>query len=248
MNKSKKGWMLGIATLVAVVLLLAPWAIMYLLGLALVVWLALKRDRGLDMPSLERAMLEEDEEQLMDEVNQLQRDLWERYRDKSRYPDPEQYQRIMKRQYRDWNEIFSNCDFKFAEDLLIHTFASGVIPNDLAKLLTSYTNNPCRETAIELIEFDKKEFQKFFFNNKITLESMMRTRGQNREELSKTLRKNENLLCEEPEFIAFCEAFLEDDPEATIKKEKSALIKKGYSEEMISKAFAEHMKHTADGW
>ena len=37
----------------------------------------------------------------MEEVNQLQRDLWERYRDKSRYPDPEQYQRMMERQQRE---------------------------------------------------------------------------------------------------------------------------------------------------
>ena len=93
--------MLGIAALVAVVLVVAPWAIVYLLSLALVVWLALKRNRGLDMQGLERAVREEDQEQLMEEVNQLQRDLWERYRDKSRYPDPEQYQRMMERQQRE---------------------------------------------------------------------------------------------------------------------------------------------------
>ena len=93
--------MLGIAALVAVVLVVAPWAIVYLLSLALVVWLALKRNRGLDMQGLERAVREEDQEQLMEEANQLQRDLWERYRDKSRYPDPEQYQRMMERQLRE---------------------------------------------------------------------------------------------------------------------------------------------------
>ena len=81
MNKSKKWWMLGIAALVAVVLVVAPWAIVYLLSLALVVWLALKRNRGLDMQGLERAVREEDQEQLMEEANQLQRDLWERYRE-----------------------------------------------------------------------------------------------------------------------------------------------------------------------
>ena len=145
-----------------------------------------------------------------------------------------------------WNEIFSNCDFEFAEDLLTQTFAGGVLPKDLVSLLNSYMNTPCRETAIELIEFDH-DFKKFFVDNKTTLESMMRTRGLDREELSKTLRKNENLLCEEPEFIAYCAAFLEDDPEATIKKEEAALIKRGYSKEMISKAFAEHMKQMADG-
>ena len=73
--------MLGIAALVAVVLVVAPWAIVYLLSLALVVWLALKRNRGLDMQGLERAVREEDQEQLMEEANQLQRDLWERYRE-----------------------------------------------------------------------------------------------------------------------------------------------------------------------
>ena len=86
MNKSKKWWMLGIAALVAVVLVVAPWAIVYLLSLALVVWLALKRNRGLDMQGLERAVKwdlardirgleravrEEDQEQLMEEVNQF---------------------------------------------------------------------------------------------------------------------------------------------------------------------------------
>ena len=70
----------------------------------------------------------------------------------------------------------------------------------------------------------------------------MITRGLTREELSKTLRKNVALLHQEPEFQAYCEAFLEEDPIAIQKEKKAALIKKGYTEEMISKAFAEHMQ------
>ena len=141
---------------------------------------------------------------------------------------------------RYWNEIFSNCDFEFARDLLTQTFAGGVLPNNLVRLLNSYMNNPCRETAIELIEFDQEEFQKFFVDNKTILESMAdRITGRVvnkleststkpsaeemttliREEISKTLGKNENLLREEPEFIAYCDAFLEEDPIA-IQKER----------------------------
>ena len=74
----------------------------------------------------------------------------------------------------------------------------------------------------------------------------MRTRGLTREELSKTLRKNVALLHQEPEFQASCEAFLEEDPIAIQKEKEAALIKKGYTEEMISKAFAEHMQELAN--
>ena len=153
---------------------------------------------------------------------------------------------LKRRRY--WNEVFSNCDLEFAADLLIRTFAGGIIPKELAKLLNAYTNNPCRETAIELIEFDKNEFLRFFVDNKIMLESMMKTKALNREDLSKTLRKNKNVLREEPEFKAYCEAYLENDPDkvrAMTKKEKAILIKKGYSEEMISEAFSEYMADAA---
>ena len=142
---------------------------------------------------------------------------------------------------RYWRETFSNCDFEFARDLLIHTFAGGVIRKDLAKLLNAYTNNPCQETAKRLIEFDKQEFQRFFVDNKTILKLMMRTKGVDREELSKILHKNVALLRQEPEFEAYCEAFLEDDPMAIQKGKKAALMKKGYSEEMISKAFSEYL-------
>ena len=150
---------------------------------------------------------------------------------------------LKKKRY--WKEIFSNCDLEFAKDLLIQTFAGGVIPKDLARLLNAYTNNPCRETAIGLVEFDKHEFQRFFVDNKAILESMMRTKGLNREELSKSLHKNVALLHQEPEFEAYCEAFLEDAPLAIQKEKKAALMKKGYSEEMISEAFSEHMNDMA---
>ena len=147
---------------------------------------------------------------------------------------------LKKRRY--WKEIFSNCDFEFARDLLMRTFAGGVVRTDLARLLNAYTDNPCRQTAIALIEYDKHEFQRFFLDNKTILEFMMRTKGLDREELSKTLQKNVALLRQEPEFEAYCEAFSEDDPMEVQKESKAALIRKGYSEETISEAFAEYMK------
>ena len=150
---------------------------------------------------------------------------------------------LKKKRY--WKETFSNCDLEFAKDLLIQTFAGGGIPKDLARLLNAYTNNPCRETAIGLVEFDKHEFQRFFVDNKTILESMMRTKGLDREELSKSLHKNVALLHQEPEFEAYCEAFLEDAPLAIQKEKKAALMKKGYSKEMISEAFSEHMNDMA---
>ena len=52
---------------------------------------------------------------------------------------------LKKKRY--WNEIFSNCDFEFAKDLLTQTFSGGVFPNDLVRLLNSYVNNPCRENC-----------------------------------------------------------------------------------------------------
>lgn len=125
---------------------------------------------------------------------------------------------------------------------MIHTFAGGVISRDLKRLLNAYTDNPCRQTAIALIEFDQHEFQRFFLDNKTILESMMRTKGLDRDELSKTLHKNVALLRQEPEFEAYCEAFSEDDPMAIQKENKTALMRKGYSEEMISKAFSEYME------
>ena len=48
------------------------------------------------------------------------------------------------------------------------------------------------------------------------------------------------------EFQAYCEAFLEEDPIAIQKEKEAALIKKDYFEEMISKAFAEHMQELAN--
>ena len=132
---------------------------------------------------------------------------------------------LKKKRY--WKETFSNCDLEFAKDLLIQTFGGAVIPKDLARLLNAYTNNPCRETAIGLVEFDKHEFQRFFVDNKTILESMMRTKGLDREELSKSLHKNVALLHQEPEFEAYCEAFLEDDPLAIQKEKKGRPYEKG---------------------
>ena len=147
---------------------------------------------------------------------------------------------ILKKQgYGD--EVFLNCDFEFAADLLAHTFSGGIVQNDLAELLSAYTRNPCRRTAEKLLEFDKNEFSKFFINNRIILEHMMRTEGLNRAELSKKLRKNKSLLMQEPDFEAYCEVFLEDVQQHKIRAMKENLIKKGYSEEIISEAFSEYL-------
>ena len=53
-------------------------------------------DRNLG--GIERALKDEDSGQLTEEVKKLQRDLWERYRDKSRYPDPERYYQMIEQE------------------------------------------------------------------------------------------------------------------------------------------------------
>lgn len=146
------------------------------------------------------------------------------------------------RKRRIWNEIFSNCDFEFARALLIHSFAGGVIPKGLARLLDLYNNKPCRKTAIGLIEFDKHEFLKFFVNNRTVMKQMLIKEGVNKEQLLKRLHKNVALLHQDSDFQAYCAAFLESDPRAILQEKKAALIEKGYSQEMIHKAVSEHMQ------
>ena len=50
--------------------------------------------------------------------------------------------------------VFKNCDFDFVKKELISTLAGGVIPNELAALLDAFTDLPCRETAIPLIDYN----------------------------------------------------------------------------------------------
>lgn len=145
-----------------------------------------------------------------------------------------------KRKY--WNEVFSDCDFDFARALLIHTFSGGIIPNDLVKLLDLFNNNPCRETAIELIEFDKQEFLKFFADNRTSMEQMMEEKEIEKEQLINQLHKNVAQLHQEPDFQAYCAAFLEDDPTDILREKTADLVEKGYSKEMIYKAFSGYMQ------
>ena len=154
---------------------------------------------------------------------------------------------MIKQQY--WDEIFSKCDFHFAADLLIHTFAGGIVPKDLGKHLSAYTNNPCRETAISLIEFDSDEILKFFVNNETALASMMSTKYSDRKELSNDLRNNNNLLMKEPEFKDYCDSYLVNDPDKMrniAKTNEDLLIAKGYSKETISDTFSEYMANLED--
>ena len=51
-----------------------------------------------------------------------------------------------------YEAVFRNCDFDHVKNELISTFAGGVIPTDLARLLDAFVNCPCRETAIPLIK------------------------------------------------------------------------------------------------
>ena len=125
---------------------------------------------------------------------------------------------------------------------MVHTFAGGIIPNDLAKLLDIFNNNPCRKTAIELIEFDEQEILKFFANNRTSMEQMMEENGIEKEQLINRLHKNVAQLQQEPDFQAYCAAFSEDNPTAILREKTAALVEKGYSKEMILKAFSEYMQ------
>lgn len=135
-----------------------------------------------------------------------------------------------------WDQIFSNCDFDFAKNLLISAYSGGIYQRNLATLLDSYVENPCREAAIELIRFDRDEFLKFFTDNKVLMK-MMQEKG-----IDPTLPlKTKNLLEQEPEFEEYCESFVEDD-ESKREALKTILLSKGYTNEVIGRAFVEYMK------
>ncbi len=135
-----------------------------------------------------------------------------------------------------WDQIFSNCDFDFAKNLLISTYSGGIYQKNLAVLLDSYIENPCWETAIELIRFDQDEFLKFFAENR-ALMKMMQEEGID----TKSPLKTENLLEQEPEFEEYCESFAEDDEDRR-EALKEILLSKGYTDEVIGKEFVEYMK------
>lgn len=53
------------------------------------------------------------------------------------------------------NKILDNCNYSFATQIVEKKLAGAVIPNDLSKLLTEFVSNPNKQTALNLINFDK---------------------------------------------------------------------------------------------
>jgi hypothetical protein len=47
-----------------------------------------------------------------------------------------------------------DCNFEFARQYLGNLFDGTLIPKELAQLLESFIENPCADTAIEIIKFD----------------------------------------------------------------------------------------------
>ncbi len=137
-----------------------------------------------------------------------------------------------------YDAMFANCDFEFAKVNLITTFEGGIISNDLAPLLHAYVRNPCRKTAIPLIEYDEDEFAKYFLENKI-LKGMMEFVGRD----TTSPRKTSQALEMEPEYEEFCQSYLpflqgESDRH---KELESIFLSKGYTADMLSKALSGYL-------
>ncbi len=47
-------------------------------------------------------------------------------------------------------KMFDGCDFNLAAQVLVYTYCSSVIPNDLGQLLDQYLDNPNYKTALEI--------------------------------------------------------------------------------------------------
>lgn len=60
-----------------------------------------------------------------------------------------------------------DCDYQFAVVRLKETLSGKVLPKELTGLLTDYVNNPCLETALDLILFDS-HFLLYFYDNEST--------------------------------------------------------------------------------
>jgi len=138
-----------------------------------------------------------------------------------------------------WQAIFNNCDFAFAANELLSKMSGGMYPAELSALLDALENNPCQETAINLITFDPK-FAVFFTDNKRKL-MMMESSGLD----TTSPRKSVNLLRQEPEFEDYCISITED--QETHRKLKAVLVSKGYTEAMIDKGFSEYWEDMTSG-
>ncbi|MGI9228427.1 MAG: hypothetical protein ACR2P9_01050 [Gammaproteobacteria bacterium] len=104
------------------------------------------------------------------------------------------------------------------------------------------TANPCQETAIKLIEYDREEFARYFTDNKVLLGIMTFSTGLNKEYLSNTLHINTNTLLNEPEFKEMCDIMGDlDDPDILDQYNRlgTSLEEKGYTAKMRGEAFTE---------
>lgn len=49
-----------------------------------------------------------------------------------------------------------DCDYEMARVVIGKKFGGSVIRDELARLLTAFDNNPCEETAVDLVLYDKR--------------------------------------------------------------------------------------------
>ena len=104
-------------------------------------------------------------------------------------------------------------------------------------MLDAYISNPCKKTAIRLIQHNK-DFAAVFYDNKKRL-AMMADSGI---DTSKPM-KNVNLLMDEPDFEEFCNNIHEDVEKYEVIKKK--YLKIGYTQSMIDEAFSKFWKDLA---
>jgi len=55
---------------------------------------------------------------------------------------------------RNIRKRLNNCNYEMARSHLIDQWQGKVTPKELAGILDRFINNPCKETALELIKYD----------------------------------------------------------------------------------------------
>ena len=55
---------------------------------------------------------------------------------------------------RKLRKLLDGCNYEMVKTLLVRNFSGGVIPNELARLLDKFIDNPCYDTAVDLIKHD----------------------------------------------------------------------------------------------
>ena len=129
------------------------------------------------------------------------------------------------------------CNHKMTKALLIKQFSGGVYPKTLVALLNEYTENPCTETAMKLVQFDPNLVAVFELARGGGFTSFLFDAG------DLTPVKTPKMLRHEPEFEEYCDS-IADDIERH-KQLKVQLRSKGYSDRVIDDAFSEYWSDLA---